>query len=382
MKVGIITHYYGNLNYGGTLQAYALTRFLLKNDVDAEQICFNYFAGVSCKEEKTKRSFFKRLFNLLKNGPKGILKKIAVYNDIKNNLIGKKEVAFNSFREKKVAHGHIVYDCKTLSDTNNIYDVFIVGSDQVWNLMWYRPEWFLSFVPPSKKKMSYAASMAMDALTNEQQEMVKKHLLDYYAISVRERQSVGLLKGIAPIEPQYVVDPVLLLNREDWDEICSERVIKGKYLFCYFLGDGKMERVLAKKTARVHGLKLVHIAHKPGKDFVFGDVRLQGISPQQFVSLIKHAEYVFTDSFHAVVFSFIYQKQYFVFNRDEKGTMNSRITDITELFDTTERFCQVEEKETIRYINSLSDIDYTKPNNKLKELREKSIEFLLNNLKD
>ena len=105
-------------------------------------------------------------------------------------------------------------------------------------------------------------------------------------------------------------------------------------------------------------------------------------SPQDFLSLIKHAKYVFTDSFHAVVFSNIYEKQYFVFNRSKQGEMSSRIVDITTLFGQEDRFCHGKARETMEYVTSLPDIDYTKENADFAKRKAESIEFLRKNLED
>ena len=183
-----------------------------------------------------------------------------------------------------------------------------------------------------------------------------------------------------------MLDPTLLLSREEWDEVCSDRKIDRDYVFCYFLGENKKERKIAKEFAKKHNLKLVTIPHAAGGinlvDRKFGDEKIYDASPQDFISLIKNAKYVFTDSFHAVVFSNIYQKQYFVFNRNKSGQMSSRITDITELFNQTERFCAGKDKENLTYVESLVDIDYSLPNDKFEELKKKSLEFLDRNLKD
>ena len=180
-----------------------------------------------------------------------------------------------------------------------------------------------------------------------------------------------------------MLDPTLLLDREDWDRVCASRVVNDDYLFCYFLGDNKRERRLALKFARQENLKVVSVPLTGAKiysDLKYGDIVLLAASPEEFISLIKHARYIFTDSFHAVVFSKIYERQYFVFNRDKKESMNSRIYDITKLFHTQERFCDSKEKESLAYINSLPDIDYSVSNRDFDEMKEKSIQFLKTNL--
>lgn len=391
-KIGIITHYYRSINYGGNLQAYALCEILLKKKYEAEQICFPFEPRLTAKRDfklLCSKGFFYVFKRILRRVKHMLVNPIIIRRkrreEQKHQVMKNRTVAFSNFNQNLIPHSEEVYHSENICDCVNNYDVFIVGSDQVWNMDWYNSAYFLDFVPSTKTKISYAASIAKDSLTDEQKEIFRKSLKDYKAVSVREKSAEKLLEGFSPVEVQTVLDPTLLLTREDWDEVCSERVISEKYVFCYFLGENKQARKLAEKFARLHKLKLVALPHTGGirlMDRKFGDERLYDVSPQQFISLIKHAEYVFTDSFHAVVFSNIYQKQYFVFNRSKKGEMGSRIVDITELFHQKERFCAGKEKENIEYVTSLLDIDYTKENKDFEKLKKESIEFLEKNLKD
>lgn len=265
-----------------------------------------------------------------------------------------------------------------------VRDAFITGSDQVWNLTWYVPAYFLDFVPSEKTKISYAASIGMKSLDDEQKQIFKNSLKDYQAVSVREEASTEMLKEISPHTPQYVLDPTLLLSAQEWDEISAERVIEEKYVFCYFLGDDRRERKIAEKYARKRGLKIVtfpHIANKVVRsDFHFGDIRMFDATPEQFISLIKHAEYVFTDSFHATVFSNIYHKEYFVFERAGRKGMGSRIYSLTGLFESEERFCDTAKKARLKYIENLPKLDYSREFPHFEEMKEKSMDYLKRNL--
>ena len=387
-RIGIITHYFKNKNYGGNLQAYALSEIITKQGFYTEQICF----------DKTEicLPFFKRIFS---SGIIGLIKKIWCFP--KKKIVGflknsekkthkvfiRRNKAMYHFNQKIIPHSDGVYNTQTIKECVGNYDVFITGSDQVWNFTWYHPPYFLDFVPSDKIKMSYAASIAKNSLTKEQKEIFKKSLKDYKAVSVREPSAVKLLEGLSPVEVKTTLDPTLLLRKEDWDEVCADRVIEEEYCFCYFLGENKEERKIATDFAKKHNLKLVFIPHATGVDISLPDLKMKGeklyeVSPEQFLSLIKHAKYVFTDSFHAVVFSNIYQKQYFVFNRSKKGEMSSRIVDITALFNQSERFCAGKERETLEYVESLSEIDYSQPNEKFEQLKKESIEFLISNIQD
>lgn len=384
MKIGIITHYYNSKNYGGNLQAYALCEVCRKFGYTAEQISYDIRgAACDCITQKTqlkdlKKCVVKTIFFLYRN-----FKRREWNSYIESVEVRERE--FEEFRTGLVPHSSEVYNSDNIADSNRNYDVFITGSDQVWNIMYYRSAYFLDFVAEGKIKLSYAASISKNSLTESQREIIRKSLKDYKAISVREKSDAELIKDLSPIEPIVTLDPTLLLDRDEWDKVCGERIIEEKYLFCYFLGFNIKHRELAEKFARQNNLKIVTLPHMTGFSFPdrkFGDYKLYDVSPNKFLSLIKHSEYVFTDSFHAVVFSYIYGRQFFVFNRNASGGMNSRIYNISELLNCKERFCDSKDKESVTYLKSLNDIDYSAESAEYCNMREKSFEFLKSNLQN
>lgn len=391
-KIAILTHYYKNLNYGGTLQAYALCKATEKNlHIRVEQVSYpdledriRFQYSLNKKAENCFRGIYNAVYKKLSLFQRRVKNKyyhLKYKNAVDLNIRIKN---FKNFSETIIPHSDKVYTSENITEILAQYDAFITGSDQVWNTNWYTPVFFLDFVPSDKIKISYAASISKDSLTDKEKEIFKKSLADFKAVSVREEQAVDLIKDLSPVKPVVTLDPTLLLDASDWDKVCAPRVVEDDYIFCYFLGDNPKERKIAKKFAKEKGLKLVSVpltGVKVYSDLKFGDVILPAASPEEFISLIKHASYVFTDSFHAVVFSQIYKRQYFVFNRDSKGSMNSRIINITNLFNTQERFCNGSEKETLQYVRSLQEIDFSRPNPKFDEIKEFSINFLKENLK-
>ncbi len=278
-----------------------------------------------------------------------------------------------------------VCDGKTVNELVNDYDYFITGSDQVWNFDCYRPAFFLDFVPSNKRKISYAASISKDSLLDWQKTVFKNSLKSFSAVSVRENSAVDMIKDYSPVLVEHVLDPTLLLEREDYDKACSPRIIQEKYMFCYFIGDNKISRALAEEYAKANGLKVVTLPYLGKKwrscDQKFGDYKLYSVSPNDFLSLVKHAEVVFTDSFHALVFSHIYQKEYYIFKRSQLDTMTSRLYSLTKLLQTEERLCFDSEKENLDYIGNLVKIDYGKTLLEFEDKKLKSKEFLLNSMK-
>lgn len=379
-KIGIITHYYNTTNFGGALQAYALCSCLNKRDFSAEQISYKH------TKVKQPESFFDKI---KRHGLGSLLGKIK--SKI-NNKINQKEAirikeakhaSFEHFLNETVPHSKNVCTNEDIQGSTGKYDCFITGSDQVWN--GYNPAYFLDFVPSSKKKISYSASIGREYITDEQKEIFKNSLKDYDAVSVREPSSISLIDDLSPVPVVSTLDPTLLLEREDWDKVSSKRLIEEDYVFCYFLGDYKKTRKIANEFAKKHGLKIACIPYTAGivlSDKKIGDYRLIDASPEDFISLIKHAKYVFTDSFHAVVFSHIYGKEFFVFNRDKRALMSGRIKDITSLFACPERYCGTSDKMTIDYIEGLPALDYSRETEEFVNKKRESIEFLENNLKD
>ena len=162
MKIGILTKYYGNKNYGGLLQSYALVQYLRQKGYDAEQISFKekdcpgikrYFFGI------TRLTLLNILLLVCKKLKEKKLSR--VYKDISTVTISNLKARYAALEEFQyfIPHSDKIYDSNTISECNDAYDIVIVGSDQVWNLEWYNQEYFLDFVEKRQKKISYAASM-------------------------------------------------------------------------------------------------------------------------------------------------------------------------------------------------------------------------------
>ena len=365
MKIGILTHYFGSENYGGNLQAYALCRILNELGYEAEQISLD-------------RSKDKGLKYNIKKIARKILK--PQIRNARNFKIRRKAIL--SFNKEFIPHSR-TYSEKTVNTCVDEYDAFITGSDQVWHPNAVCDAYLLKFAPSEKIKISYSASIAHNELSVANQARYESAFFDYKAISVREEEAVDLVSPLTDKKVEVTLDPTLLLNKEEWLEIASPAEIYEKYLFCYFLGDDGTERKLACDYAKKHGLKIVTLPHLAGKfrkcDEKFGDYLLYDVSPLRFIGLINEAECIFTDSFHAAVFSSICKKEHFIFQRSGFKAMNSRIHTLTALFGTKEHFCDTEEKQSIEYIESCEKIKFDNTD-ELVKVKEASIGFLTENL--
>lgn len=272
----------------------------------------------------------------------------------------------------------------TLEKCVEDYDVFIVGSDQVWNPKYMHWGYTLSFVPEEKRKISYAASIGVSMLTDKQKNSYSRWLCRFHSVSVREQDAVETLEGLITSKIKLVLDPVFLLNRESWNSFSSKRRIKESYVFAYFLGGGEEIRNLVREYAKKNNLRLVTMPYiwqwYTKIDRKFGDICLYDVSPEDFVSLIRYADCIITDSFHAVAFSCIYNKEFFVFGRSDQPEMSSRIASITSLFGTESRFLNEKDKMTFTYMQNQSGLNYSWGNSNCDNMRKESMSFLINSL--
>lgn len=379
-KVGIITLFHGSLNFGGVLQACALCKALDQLGIPNEQIRCVY--EEEPEEQRTLLGTLKKLVN-----PK------VVWNRIRYELNGMKSEqqksgrreAFAQFNARHVHSTDRVYTTANVHECVGDYDAFITGSDQVWNPEWYSRTLYLDFVPSNVTKIAYAASLGRSSLSEKQQARVREHLKDYRGVSVREMDAVDIIAPLSAVEVSCVLDPTLLLQKEEWYDVCAPRQLEEDYIFYYFLGKDGPEAALAEEYARKTGLKIAGIPNSARdfskKETIHYDFEVMDASPAEFLSLIRHAKVVLTDSFHATVFSNIFEKEYFAFPRAGHDGMNSRIHRVASLHETMERFCDVPEKKTVAHMEAMPPIDWSRPLPELQKEREASLNFLREHLK-
>lgn len=390
MKTGIVTMYYDSSNYGGNLQAYALCKYLNDSGFPAEQVCYSIARPKLFSAGFFRLSPIRQMKTVARKllQEKKVLRYWATGRILEYGSVVRRDRNVRAFGRTNVPHSAHVWYPYDYQGMQEDYDVFIAGSDQVWNLQWGdHPAYFLKGIP--KAKISYAASLGKSDLTDADRRKYRDCLSDYAAVSVREEDAVGLLKDISPVPVEWTLDPTLLLPREDWNAVCAKRMIPEKYMFCYFLGADLKMRKVAQAYARERGLKLVNMPFLLKSSLLdreyrafecrFGEKRLYSVTPGQFLSLIRYADCVCTDSFHAMVFSGIYEREYFVFGR---GQMNARIETLSRLYETEERFLNAPERQTLEYMRALSPIDYSKERKELARMQKKSGEFLFTHLRE
>ena len=382
-KAGIVTLYHGNYNFGGLLQAYALPAALACFlNISAEQI--DYIVKWQERPAEKSTPSLKNLINTMG---------YRFFTRLETKNLQKRKQAFEAFIQW-IPHSEESYESDSISKTLDRYTAFLCGGDQIWNdyrqIDWFSGEdskvFTLQFVPDDEKKIAYAPSMAFLHLTDGFKTDFCQAVNRLDAISVREKSAVPVLQELTDKPIAVTVDPVLLLEETDWRKVMRYPSVGRRYILCYLLADSIAQRVAVKKLARKLHLPIVTFPHILGNDvrksdLFFGDIRDYTSGPREFLGLIKNAEFVITDSFHACVFSMIFRTPFAVFERDKanrKGNMNSRIYDFLEEYHLEH---QLVTEETLAGMNEIPKVDFSYAHQHWKRRREESLEYLRNALK-
>ena len=340
MKIAIIT-INDNNNYGNRLQNYALEKYIC-NKLKIGEVNtiwydpqYTYISQINIFNWKT---WIKYIINW--KNYRDYLKKFYLKDNIRMYNISKFTKKINT-----------KLDFKIKDNLSEEYDYFVVGSDQVWNPNFWSKKCdhanirFLKFVP-KEKRIAYAASIAIPEVPKDKEQFFKDSLNEMKAISMREKAGVELVKNLIGREVPIVVDPTILLSKEEWQtiELRPEWYSGEKYILTYFLGNPSP---IIKNIAKKNNWKIYNLMDKDNFDLYTSRV-------EEFVYLINHAQLVVTDSFHASVFSILMNTSFLVVNRQQKGLadMTSRIDTLMELFGYQDRYivngkCDLSDEEIL-----------------------------------
>lgn len=328
-----------------------------------------------------------RLFNLpfiqAKLASKKKQKEIKKYPTIASN-VSTRNKRFGKFVDNYFTNLSKLYaGWETLvKESSTNYDLYLCGSDQLWLPHNLGSHFYtLEFAPENKPKIAYATSFGVSRIPNIQKKSTARYLNRFQSLSTREIEGQKIIEELTGKKAHVVCDPTLLFSADGWSNfVADKRVIEEPYIFCYFLGTNLEHRKVANKFKQKTGLKMVvcpFLDNFVEMDQTFGDIQMFDMDSADFVNLIRHAEYVLTDSFHGSVFSILHHKKFLTFNRFKDGTnsRNSRIDSLFTLLGLGDR----------RFAGNIDDvkneIDYISVEEQLFKLRSKSVEYLSNALK-
>lgn len=360
-KIAIITLHSVN-NYGSVLQAYASQCYFEELGYEVEIIDYRrpWEVGLGYWFYINEKSCMGVARNVLYL-PSKMIQFFKFHKFLKKNL----KLTPNRYcRHKDFAENPIKAD------------VFCTGSDQVWNSGWNGgiiAAYFLNFVKKDTKikKISFASSFGDSSLEKEDLREIGEYLNDYDCITVREKNSVKMLSDEFRINSKEILDPTLQMDGVFWRKICKEdRYCNEKYVLLIQLNRNHRFDELAVDFAFRHNLKLIRLCLRvdqimlPGSHVVIPNI-------EDYVRMIRDAEYVLTDSFHAVSFSLNLNRQFYVYYPEKYSERIKSILDMLELKNRELTNYKVEDK-----------IEYTRINNALKYFRKIAKDYLRENLND
>ena len=351
-KIAIVS-IYDLGNFGNRLQNVAIYKLLKNLNYEPEVIPVDIWS----KKKYITRPI-KNFFNIFKIQI-GSARRLSFMDFNKNIKISKYKLLLKSNKEV-VNH--------SLSD---VYDYFIVGSDQVWN-----PEfagfgfYFLDFVKDNRKKIAFSASIGVTDISKEFANKMQLNLKKFNAVSVREKQANDLITSLTGRDDiTTLVDPTMMIEAEEWNELARKpKQYNGEnFILNYFLGEQSEERrKIINDFAKKKGYMVINILDKDDPFYPSG--------PAEFLWLEKNAKLICTDSFHSSVFGILFNTPFLVFDRkDTSNNMSSRLDNLLDIFGLKDRkFIGKELTE-----NRL-DIDYSKAHERLEYEKKRGVDFLIN----
>lgn len=374
-----------NNNYGSMLQSFATLRLLGERDIKFEVIRY-----IKCKNANFVIKSIPRLFNRIVWSDKKMLiqKKLnlSLRKDFKKHELIREKV-FENFRNHEFKkyytyfHGYSALKAGSLK-----YDGVLVGSDQLWSPSGLPTNFYnLQFVEHDTPKISYASSFGVKDIPNYQIRRTQNYLKRIEYISTRENNGKRIIKELINRDVPVVLDPTLMLTSDQWDNYVVDGFkCKEPYIFAYFLGTNLEHRLQVTKLSNDLNIKIVTLRHLDQyvkEDEEFGDYAPYNIDPLNFISLIKNALYVCTDSFHGSVFSILYHKKFVTMNRyskSAKDSKNSRIDSLLSNLGLEDR----RYSDNHRLIDIIKrEINYIDVEKRLTLMRDSSNMYLNNALK-
>ena len=354
MKACIIT-FQSAYNYGAVLQAFALQEYLNENFAETRILDYH-------NKEIDASYQNAHLIDFICN-PKN-----AIFSSVQGVLYKEKKKKIDLFRKHylKITER---YDSSNITDAQNEADVFITGSDQVWNYLIVNRDgaYYLNFVK-DKRTCSYAASFGIASIPLEYQDFYKKNLNNIDYISVRETNGVEIVKSMIGRDAKVMPDPTLLLNQKIWNEMCVAPNQIGKYILVYKITKADKLLSFSKELSKKTGLPIVYIPNDL-KNGSIGKLKTN-VGPEEWLGYIKNAEYVVTNSFHGTVFSILFNKKFFAEVSSKVNPSTSRLKSLLEMFDLGKRTIEKFTDEML-----IEELDSEAINNVLLLERNKAHDF-------
>lgn len=388
-SIGILTLNFNN--YGTKLQAYALSVILKK--IVREEACVQvikleaFWGGIykSLWYKKLLRNSFKnygflRAFRYIMEKLYWKKEMVALLKKDYSEQTAKRNSLFQKLNEM-IPYTSQYYSFDDIRNGKlTDFDCYIVGSDQVWNALKVGNQdiFMLDFFKDGKR-LSYAASFGMTKIPNEMFADYKRRIAHFDSLLIREQEGVDLCKSLGRDDAELVLDPTLLLKREEYAQIIEEEpLVKGKFILVYSLNQSYKIYNEAYRLSKKEGCKMIVLKRSicpPDIEKYDNALELYAVSPEGFLWLIRNAECVVTNSYHALIFSINFNTPYYLYldNADEE---NSRMISISKLLGLNDLIFW----ETEHLPKTIMQIDFSNVNKRINEERNRCITLLTNAL--
>lgn len=356
-KIGIVT-FHRALSYGANLQAYGLQNFMFKIGIDNEIVDYRCQYMI----DRYQKVFRKTNGNPIKGFAWNLLSAKSVLQKKKNTT---------DFVEKHLKMSQ-PYNAQNIAEADSRYRAFVTGSDQVWSptCVGFDPVYFLTFAESSKKN-SYAASIATNNIPENLKDEFIKRVSDFSNCSLREQSGADLVKKLTGKDAFVSIDPSMLLKKEDWDKLCSDNVPDTPYILLFTVPKPKNLVKYALELAEKHNCKVLFLNNFIRKIKHERLTYIDPVSNNDFISLIKNAKFVCTNSFHGNAFSLLYHKN-FVVETDTFAKKNIRSENLMLSLGLKSRILSTENTPDI-----CDNTDWDKVDGLIEKERERSKNYLL-----
>lgn len=358
-------------NYGSVLQVYALCESIKNLGYDSEII---WEAGnVSKNYDLRIRKIISTGVKLLTH-PRLISSTFSNVKYVQQHAISEKTIEmFDRFVDLFVKRKFYPVKKMKKNQVGEIYDKFVCGSDQVWctTTTYVDPLMYLRFVP-KEKRIAYAPSLGRNYIPSYNARQIRKYVNEIPYVSVREYTGKKLIRDLTGRDVPVVVDPTFLLHKLKWDEVKIEPSINQEYFLCYFLSM-PTQQTQEKILKYIEQTGKIVVALNSKLEFIEKKVQViyPDCGPQEFIGYVSKANCVLTDSYHGMLFSIIYQRQFWSIEREYgEFDQSSRQLSVLKMLNLEDRY--LKSKDSISEI----EIDYTVAMTKLQCEIEKSIQYI------
>ena len=342
------------LNYGSSLQAYALQTAIESLTICGEKCTYKLIPLLLMPD------YPHDAISIAQKIAKKTIRKVYLYQ-------------FSKFEKPRMKYA-VCSSIANLDSLNNGTDVFVCGSDVIWNPSENMSigAYYLNFA--HKYKFSYAASFGRADVSKVIGPQIQQWLCELNGISCREKSSEEILKKLTRKDISIVVDPIMLLNIFEWNKIAAKKKDEKKYIFVYMTHIIPELEQFLQHIKNVTGLPIIKAVSKPKEGIKQGVIIPQ--TPQRWLQQLRDAEYVITNSFHATVFSVIFHKKFFTVVQGKKDQgIYIRMNDFLESINLENRIFS-----TVPDIIDTSEIDFSQADMILEQKRKESLDFLQKNL--